>query len=234
MFSKVREAVIIGAVRTAIGKFRGALSEIPAPELGAVVIKEAVRRAGIKPEQIDEVIMGNVLQAGLGQNPARQSAIHAGLPPEIGAVTINKVCGSGLKAVILAAQSIKSGDNEIVVAGGMENMTRTPYLLEKARSGYNLGDGKLIDSMVRDGLWDAYNDYHMGCAAELIVDKYKVTREEQDRYALESHARAVKAAQTGRFKDEIVSVPVSRNKGEEVIFNEDERPNKETSMEKLA
>lgn len=229
------EPVIVSAVRTAIGKFNGALSEVPAPRLGGLVIREAIERAGITPEEVDEVIMGNVIQAGLGQNPARQAAINAGVPPEAGALTVNKVCGSGLKAVMLAAQAVKAGDAEIIVAGGMENMTRAPYLLEKARSGYKLGDGKLIDAMICDGLRDAYNDCHMGIAAENTAEKYGIGREEQDIYALGSHKKAVEAIASGKFKEELLPLTaVLPKSGGKYLFEKDERPLSDTSLEKLS
>src|SRR5581483_2291835 len=185
--------VIISAVRTAIGKFQGALSDLKATELGAIVVREAVKRAGIDPAVVDECIMGNVVSAGLGQNPARQAALYGGLPPEVGALTVNKVCGSGLKAVALAAQAIQTSNSEVVVAGGMESMTNAPYLLTNARKGYRLGDAPMIDSMVHDGLWDVYNNYHMGNTGENVAEKYRITREEQDQFALASHRKAVAA-----------------------------------------
>src|SRR5438093_12547019 len=206
----MKDSVIISAVRTPIGKFQGALKSMSATQLGALVVKTAVERAGLAPEQIDEVILGNVVSAGLGQNPARQAALGGGLLPDVAAMTINKVCGSGLKAVGLAAQGIQTGDSEIVVAGGMESMSNAPYLLPGAREGYRLGGGKLIDSVVHDGLWDVYNDYHMGQTAELVAEKYAVSREAQDAYALVSHQRAIAAIDAGRFKDEIVPVEVPR------------------------
>ena len=227
------EIVIIGAVRTPIGKFNGSLSDIPATDLGAAVIREAIKRSGVKAEDVDEVIMGNVIQAGLGQNPARQAAIRAGIPAEAGALTLNKVCGSGLKAVISAAQAVKANDAGIIIAGGMENMTRAPYLLEKARSGYRLGHGKLVDAMICDGLWDAYNDYHMGITAENTAEKYAISREEQDRYALESNKKAVDAASSGKFREEILPLPVTRNK-KDYLFEKDEKPLSDTSLEKLS
>src|SRR6266581_2465902 len=180
--SSIKEAVIISAVRTAVGKFLGALKSFKATDLGAIVVREAVKRAGVKPEDVDEVIMGCVIQAGLGQNPARQAALHGGLPPSVAAVTVNKVCGSGLKAVMMAAQGIQLGDTEIVVAGGMESMSNAPYLIPKAREGYRIGNGVLVDSMIHDGLWDAFNDYHMGCTGEVVSEKYEVSRAEQDEY----------------------------------------------------
>src|SRR5881296_3032698 len=200
----MKDPVIISAVRTPIGKFQGGLKPLSATQLGALVVKSAVERAGLTPEQVDEVIMGNVVQAGLGQNPARQAALRGGLLPEVAAMTINKVCGSGLKAVGLAAQAIQTGDSEIVVAGGMESMTNAPYLLPQARKGYRLGNGQLIDSMVHDGLWDIYNDYHMGITGENVAEKYGITREEQDEFAFNSHRKAVAATKECRLKAQIV------------------------------
>ena len=225
--------VIVGAVRTPIGKFLGGLSSFRAPELGSIAIKEVVKRTGINPEDIDEVLMGNVVQAGVGQNPARQSAIFAGLPVKIPAMTINKVCGSGLRAIMLAAQTIKAKDNKLVVAGGMESMSNCPYLLDKARTGYRLGNGTLIDSMVHDGLWDIYNDYHMGITAELVAEKYGITRQQQDEYAYNSQRKAVEAIERGDFKDEIVPVEVPQRKGDPIIVDTDEGPRKDTTVEKL-
>jgi len=181
-----RDAYIVSATRTAIGEFLGGLSSMPAPELGAVVIREAVSRAGIKPEDVEEVLMGNVLQAGVGQAPARQAAIKAGIPNTVGATTVNKVCGSGLKAVMLASQAIRAGDMDVIVAGGMESMSNAPYYLPKARTGYRLGNGELVDGVIHDGLWDSFNNFHMGSAAELIARKFKVTREDQDRFSVDS------------------------------------------------
>ena len=189
----MEEVVIVSAVRTPIGRFQGSLSEVSAPQLGAIVVREAVKRAGVDPAQVSECIMGNVVGAGLGQNPARQAALSGGLTSAVAAMTINKVCGSGLKAVALGQQAIQTGNSDIVVAGGMESMTNAPYLLPQARKGYRLGDGKLIDSVVHDGLWDVYNDYHMGTTGENVAEKYKISREEQDEYALNSHRRAVSA-----------------------------------------
>src|SRR5436309_5724370 len=189
----MRESVILSAVRTAIGKFQGALAPLSAVDLGALVVREAVARAGIEPGQVDEIIMGNVVSAGLGQNPARQAGLRGGLKPSVAAMTINKVCGSGLKAVALAAQGIQTGDADIVVAGGMESMSNCPYLLPQMRKGYRLGDGRLVDSMISDGLWDAYENFHMGMTGELVAEKYGITREEQDRFAVESHQKAVRA-----------------------------------------
>ncbi len=231
---KPSEPVIVGAARTAIGKFGGSLGGVPAPELGAVAVKGALARAGLAPSEADEVIMGNVIGAGLGQNPARQAAVRAGVPFESGAFTVNKVCGSGLKAVILAAQSVAAGDTDISVAGGMENMSLSPYLLEKARAGYKMGHGQLIDSMIKDGLWDAYNDCHMGIAAENIAEKYSIGREKQDNFALDSNRKAVSAIDAGRFAAEIEPVILNRGKGGIVQFETDERPFRNTSMEKLA
>ncbi|MEW6231573.1 MAG: acetyl-CoA C-acetyltransferase [Chloroflexota bacterium] len=234
MTSKAREAVIASAARTAIGRFQGTISSIPAPKLGGIAIREAVRRAGIKPEDVDEVLMGNVVQAGLGQAPARQAAIGAGLPPTVGATTINKVCGSGLKAVMLAAQAIKAGDSDIIVAGGMESMNLAPYLLPQARTGYRLGNGVLVDAVVHDGLWCSFENWHMGLAAEAIAERFGVSREEQDEFALGSHQKALRAIQEGRFKEEIVPVEVPQRKGPPVIFDTDENPRADTSLEALA
>src|SRR5512142_896312 len=201
--NNLEEIVIVSGVRTPIGKFLGALAEFTAPQLGAIAVKEAVKRAGITDlNMINECIMGNVVQAGLGQNPARQAAIYGGLPPQVGAMTINKVCGSGLKAVALAAQAIQTGNCEIVVAGGMESMTNAPYLLPNARKGFRLGNATLVDSMVHDGLWDAYEDYHMGNTGENVAEKYHITREEQDAYAVNSHRKAIAAIKECRMKDQ--------------------------------
>ena len=228
------DIVILSGVRTPIGKFQGSLSDIPAPKLGAIAVKEAVRRAGIDPASVDEVIMGNVVSAGLGQNPARQAALGAGIPSSVGAMTINKVCGSGLKAVGLAAQAITTNNSNIVVAGGCESMTNAPYLLPNARKGYRLGNGALIDSMVHDGLWDVYNDYHMGNTGENVADKYKITREEQDEYSVNSHRKAVSAIKECRFKDQIIPVEVpGKKKGEVVLFDKDEGPREDTDIESL-
>ena len=230
----MREAVILSAVRVPTGRFLGTLKAFRAPELGALVVKEAVARAGLAGDQVDEVIMGNVVSAGLGQAPARQAAIHAGLPPKVGALTINKVCGSGLKAVMLAAQGIATGDADVVVAGGMESMSNCPYLLTGAREGLRLGHGELRDSMIWDGLWDAYSDYHMGCTGEIVAEKYGVTREQQDQYALDSHRKAIAAIKAGKFKDETLPVPIPQKKGEPVLFAEDESPRADTSLPALA
>jgi acetyl-CoA C-acetyltransferase len=229
------DVVIISGCRTAVGKFQGSLSDLSAPRLGAVVVREAVKRAGLNSDQVDECIMGNVLPAGLGQNPARQAAIFAGLSPATGAMTINKVCGSGLKAVALAAQAIQTGNSSIVVAGGMESMTNAPYLLPQARKGYRLGNGQVIDSMVHDGLWDIYNDYHMGVTGENVAEKYGITRAEQDEYAVNSHRKAIAAWKECRFKSQIVPVEIpAKKKGEApVLFDRDESPREDTSIETL-
>src|SRR5499427_904669 len=229
------DVVVISACRTPIGKFQGSLSELSAPQLGAIVVREAVKRAGLRPELVDECIMGNVVSAGLGQNPARQAAIFGGLPPEVGAMTINKVCGSGLKAVGLAAQAIQTGNSSVVVAGGMESMTNAPYLLMQARKGYRLGNQQLIDSMVHDGLWDIYNDYHMGITGENVAEKYGITREEQDEFAVNSHRKAVSAIKECRFKSQIVPVEIpGKKKGAApTIFDKDESPREDTTIEIL-
>jgi len=220
----MRDVVITSAVRTATGNFLGALSSFSATELGGKVIEEAVRRSRIDKKEVDEVIMGNVLPFGLGQNPARQAMIKAGLPMSAGAITVNKVCGSGLKAVMLAAQAIIVGDADVIVAGGMESMSRAPYYLDNARTGYRLWDGKLVDGMVHDGLWDIVNDYHMGYTAEIQSKKFNVSREEQDQFAYESNQKALKAIREGRFKEEILSIPIPSKKGEPTLFEIDEGP----------
>ncbi len=230
----MRQPVILSAVRTAIGKFQGSLASLSAVDLGACVVREAVRRAGIDPDRVDEVIMGNVVSAGLGQNPARQAGLKGGLHPHVAAMTINKVCGSGLKAVGLAAQGIETGDSEIVVAGGMESMSNCPYLLPQLRRGLRLGHGEILDSMISDGLWDAFEDFHMGMTAELVAEKYRISRERQDQYALESHRRAVDAIKSCRFQEQIVPVPVPQKKGEPVQFAVDESPRADTSLVALA
>ena len=230
----MREVVIASAVRTAIGTFGGSLKDIPAVDLGALVIKEAVNRAGIKPELVNEVVMGNVIQAGLGQNVARQSAVKAGLPIEIPAMTINMVCGSGLRSVALAAQMIKAGDCDVVVAGGMENMSRAPYALETTRWGQRMGDGKIVDTMIKDALSDAFNNYHMGVTAENIVKEWELTREELDEFSLNSQLKAEKAIKEGKFKDEIVPVMVPQRKGEPKVFDTDEGPRFGSTIEGLA
>ena len=231
---KDTDVVIISGVRTPIGKFQGSLSELSATKLGAIVVKEAVSRAKLDPAKVDECIMGNVVSAGLGQNPARQAAIYGGLPPEVGAMTINKVCGSGLKAVALAAQAIQTGNSDIVVAGGMESMTNAPYLLPQARKGYRLGNAQIIDSMVQDGLWDVYNNYHMGITGENVAEKYGITREQQDEFAVNSHRKAVSAIKECRFKAQIVPVEVpGKKKGETILFEKDESPREDTTIETL-
>lgn len=229
------EVVIISGCRTPVGKFQGSLSDLSATQLGAIIVREAVRRAGVEPAQVDECIMGNVVSAGLGQNPARQAAIYGGLSPEVGAMTINKVCGSGLKAVALAAQAIQTGNSSVVVAGGMESMTNAPYLLPQARKGLRLGDSQVVDSMIRDGLWDVYNDYHMGVTGENVAERYRITREEQDEFALNSHRKAVAAIKECRFKSQIVPVelPLKKKGASPVIFDEDESPREDTTIEIL-
>ncbi len=231
----MEDVVIISGVRTPIGKFQGSLESLSAPQLGSIAVREAVKRAKISPEQVDECIMGLVVAAGLGQNPARQAALNGGLPPTVGAMTINKVCGSGLKAVALAAQAVQTGNAEIVVAGGMESMTNAPYLLPQARKGYRLGNSQIIDSVVNDGLWDIYNNYHMGMTGENVADKYKVTREQQDEYAANSHRKAVQAWKECRFKSQIVPVELpAKKKGEPpILFDKDEGPREDTSAELL-
>ena len=230
----MREAVILSAVRTPTGKFLGSLKGFPATALGAMVVKEAIARAGVAADDVDEVIMGNVVSAGLGQAPARQAAIRAGLPPKVGALTINKVCGSGLKAVMLASQGIATGDVEIVVAGGMESMSNAPYLMLGAREGLRLGHGQMKDAMIHDGLWDAYADYHMGCTGEIVAEKYAVTRAEQDEYALRSHQKAIAAIKAGHFDAEILPVPLPQKKGDPVLFKLDESAREDTTLEALA
>jgi acetyl-CoA C-acetyltransferase len=229
------DVVIISACRTAVGKFQGSLSEFSAPQLGAIVVREAVKRAGVDPVQVDECIMGNVVSAGLGQNPARQAAVFGGLPSATGAMTINKVCGSGLKSVALAAQAIQTGNSSIVVAGGMESMTNAPYLLPQARKGYRLGNAQIIDSMVYDGLWDVYNNYHMGITGENVAEKYGITREEQDEFALNSHRKAIAATKECRLKSQIVPVEILAKKKSEppTLFDRDECPREDTTIEVL-
>jgi acetyl-CoA C-acetyltransferase len=229
------EVVIISGCRTPVGKFQGSLSDLSATQLGAIVVREAVKRAGLDPKLVDECIMGNVVSAGLGQNPARQAAIFGGLPPEVGAMTVNKVCGSGLKAVALAAQAIQTENSSIVVAGGMESMTNAPYLLPQARKGYRLGNAQIVDSMVNDGLWDIFNNYHMGITGENVAEKYGITREEQDQFALDSHRKALSAIKECRFKSQIVPVELpSKKKGEApAIFDKDESPREDTTIEVL-
>ncbi|QDX91645.1 acetyl-CoA C-acetyltransferase [Brevibacillus laterosporus] len=231
---KGSDVVIVGAVRTAIGSFQGKLSSVSATRLGAVVIEAALAKAGVDKQHVDEVVMGNVLQAGLGQNPTRQAAMLAGIGEEKPSMTINKVCGSGLKAVHLAYQAIVSGEADVVVAGGMENMSQAPYLLEAARDGYRMGDQKVVDSMIRDGLWCAFNDYHMGITAENLCERYQISREEQDEFSAWSQQKANKAIQEGRFHDEIVAVTVPQRKGEAILFEQDEFPRASATMDALA
>lgn len=228
------DTVIISGVRTPIGKFQGSLAELSAVQIGAVAVREAVSRAKIDPKLVDECIMGNVVSAGLGQNPARQAALGGGLPDAVGAMTINKVCGSGLKSVALAAQAIQTGNASIVVAGGMESMSNAPYLLPNARKGYRLGNGQVVDSMVHDGLWEIYNNYHMGNTGENVAEKYKISREEQDEFALNSHKKALAAWKECRFASQVVPVEVpGKKKGEKVMFEKDESPREDTTIEAL-
>ena len=229
-----KEAVIISAVRTPTGKFQGALKDFPATKLGALVVGESVRRAGVPPEEVDEVIMGCVIQAGLGQNPARQAALGGGIPFGVSAVTINKVCGSGLKAVMMAAQSVKLGDADVIVAGGMESMTNAPYIVPKAREGYRMGNGVLVDAMIQDGLWCAFENYHMGNTGEVVAERYNVTREEQDEYSYNSHRKAAAAIKAGKFKDEILPIEIPQKKGAVIVFDTDETVREDTSIEALA
>ncbi|OPX85920.1 MAG: Acetyl-CoA acetyltransferase [Pelotomaculum sp. PtaB.Bin013] len=230
----MKEVVIVSAVRTAVGKYGGSLQNTPAVELGALVIKEAIKRAGIGVEQVEEVVMGNVLTAGLGQNPARQASLKAGLPIETPAYTMGIVCGSGLKAIMLAAQEIMSGEADIVVAGGMENMSAAPYVLDKARWGYRMFDSTLTDEMVKDGLWCAFNDIHMGMTAENLSVKYNISREDQDQLSVDSHNKAIAAIDAGKFKDEIVPVPIPQKKGDPLYFDTDELPRRGATVEALA
>ncbi len=229
----MRDVVIVSAVRTPVGKFQGALSEMSAVELGAIAVREAVRRAGVAPESVDECLMGCVLPAGLGQNPARQAALRGGLADSVSAMTINMVCGSGLKAVALAAQSVMTGTAEIVVAGGMESMSNAPYLLPQGRKGFRMGDAKVVDSMVNDGLWCACDDQHMGMTGELVAEKHSITREQQDAYALESHRKAAAAQREGRFDAEVVPVEVKGKKGSSFV-SKDESVREDASIEGLA
>jgi acetyl-CoA C-acetyltransferase len=230
---ELNEAVIISAARTPVGKFLGTLKGFSATELGSIVVRESVKRAGIKPEDVDEVIMGCVIQAGLGQNPARQAALNGGIPSTVAAVTVNKVCGSGLKAVMMAAQGVQLGDSEMVVAGGMESMSNAPYLVPKAREGYRLGNGELVDAMIHDGLWCAFENYHMGCTGEVVADEYKIGRAEQDEFATNSHRKAAAAIKAGKFKDEIVPVEIKQKKGAAIIFDTDETVREDTTVEVL-
>ncbi|GMR23545.1 MAG: acetyl-CoA C-acetyltransferase [Acidobacteriota bacterium] len=233
----MKDVFIVSAVRTPTGKFLGALKGFKATELGAMVVGDAVSRAGLKldrPEHVDEVIMGNVVSAGLGQNPARQAALGAGLPPEVAALTINKVCGSGLKAVMLARQAIIAGDAEVVVAGGMESMSNAPYLVRRMREGLRLGHGELVDAVVHDGLWDIFNDFHMGITGEKVAEKYDVTREAMDGYAAESHRRAAAATEAGKFRDEILPVEIPQRKGDPIVLDRDEPIRADTSADALS
>src|SRR5437773_1048656 len=230
----IKEPVIIGAVRTPVGKMLGALKDFKATELGAMVVREAVKRSRVKPEDVDEVIMGCVIQAGLGQNPARQAALRGGLPDTVSAVTVNKVCGSGLKAVMMAAQGIQLGDTEIVVAGGMESMSNAPYLLPKAREGYRLGHGTILDSMINDGLWCSFDDQHMGCTGEVVSERFHVSRAEQDEYALNSHRKASAAIKAGKFKEEILPIEIPQKKGPPTIVDTDEPVREDSSLESLS
>ncbi len=229
----MKEVVIVSAVRTAIANFQGSLAGFSATDLGAMVIEEAVKRAGVAKEQVDEVIMGNVVPIGLGQNPARQAMIKSGLPMEGGAITVNKVCGSGLKASMLADQAIKCGDAEIIAAGGMESMSNIPYYMEKARTGYRMGTSKMVDGMIHDGLWDVVNDYHMGYTADLMTQKFSITRQEMDQFSIDSNDKAMAAQESGKFEQEIMSVTINPRKGEPFEFNKDEGPRK-TDMDNLA
>jgi acetyl-CoA C-acetyltransferase len=232
--AQTEQAVILSAVRTPIGKFLGGLAPLAATELGAKVVSEAVRRAGVDSQQVDEAILGNVVQAGLGQNPARQAALRGGLNPRVAAMTINKVCGSGLKAVGLAAQGVMLGESEIVVAGGMESMSNCPYLLKGARAGYRFGNQEMLDAMIVDGLWDVYGNYHMGQTAEFVAEKYAISREEQDRFALDSHRKATRAIKSCFFAEQIVPVEIPQKKAEPVVVKTDESPRADTSIEALA
>lgn len=230
----MKQPVIISATRTAIGRFLGKLAPVTATQLGAIAIREAVNRAGVDPGQIDEVIMGNVVSAGLGQAPARQAAINAGIPAKAPAMTINKVCGSGLKAAVLAAQAIKLGEADLIVAGGMESMSNCPYTLPKARMGMRMGNSEAVDLMILDGLWDSFKNFHMGNTGELVAEKFNISREKQDEYAYNSHRKAVAAIEDGKFKDEITPVEIPQRKGDPIIFDTDESPRADTSIEALA
>lgn len=229
-----KQAVIISAARTPTGKFQGALKGFTAPELGAIAIKEAVKRAGVDPEKVDEVIMGCVVQAGIGQAPARQAAIKAGLPPEVSALTVNMVCGSGLRAVALAGQSVQLGDAEFVVAGGMESMSNIPYAMPGARDGYRMGNQTVLDLMVHDGLWCPFENWHMGNTGEVVAEKHQITRETQDQFAYDSHRKAHEAQQSGRFKDEIIPIEIPQKKGEPIVVDHDEPVRPDTTVESLA
>jgi acetyl-CoA C-acetyltransferase len=232
--STLPQPVILSAVRTPIGKLQGALASLSATELGAKVVAEAARRAGVDPASVDEVIMGNVLQAGLGQNPARQAALGGGLHHRVAAMTINKVCGSGLKAVGLAAQGVMLGENEIVIAGGMESMSNAPYLLPGARTGYRIGNAEVVDSMIHDGLWDAYEDFHMGMTAELVAEKYNISRQQQDQFALESHQKATRTMNSGFTDSQIIPIEIPQRKGAPIVISRDESPRADASLEALA
>src|SRR5262249_18993479 len=232
--SVMRQPVIISATRTAIGKFQGALKSFTAPQLGSIVVRAALERAGLEASQIDEVIMGCALQAGLGQNPARQSALGAGVPDKVSAFTVNQVCGSGLKSVMLAAQSIALGDNEIIVAGGMESMSNAPYLLPKAREGFRMGNVEAVDSMIHDGLWCAFDHWHVGETGEVVAEKYEITRRRQDEYAFNSQRKAVAAIKAGKFKDEITPVEIPQRHGASFIFDTDECPREDSSFDTLS
>ena len=229
----MQKPVIVGAVRTPIGKFMGTLAPLAATKLGALVVSEILSRTGVKPEQVDEVIMGNVVGAGLGQNPARQAAINGGVPDTVPAFTVNKVCGSGLKAVMLAEQAIRCGDAELILAGGMESMSNAPYMLTGARTGFRMGNQQVIDLMIHDGLWDSYNDYHMGNTGEVVSERYDVSREQQDQWALQSHQRAIAAIDAGKFAKEIVPVEVPQRKKDPILFDTDESPRRDTTLEAL-
>jgi acetyl-CoA C-acetyltransferase len=228
------EVFIAGAVRTPLGKFLGGLTSLSAPKLGAMVVRESLKRSGVPADRVEEVIMGNVVSAGLGQNPARQAAIYGGVTESAGAMTVNKVCGSGLKAVVLGSQAIKLGEADIIVAGGMENMSAAPYILRQARTGYRLNDGAIVDTMVFDGLWDIYNDFHMGNTAELVSEKYKISRQEMDEYAYHSHRKAVEAHEAGRFKEEMLTVEIPQRKGEPLRIDRDEGPRPDSNLESMA
>jgi acetyl-CoA C-acetyltransferase len=230
---ELNEAVIISATRTPVGRFLGSLKGFSATELGAIVVRESVKRAGIKPEDVDEVIMGCVIQAGVGQNPARQAALNGGLPSAVAAMTVNKVCGSGLKAVMMAAQGVQLGDSEMVVAGGMESMSNAPYLIPKAREGYRLGNGELVDSMINDGLWCAFENYHMGCTGEVVAEEYSINRAQQDEFAVSSHRKAAAAIKAGKFRDEIVPIEIPQKKGPALVFDTDETVREDTTAEVL-
>ena len=230
----MQEVVIVAATRTAVGSFQGALASIPAAALGAAVIRRLLDQTGIDPAEVDEVILGQVLTAGAGQNPARQAAIHAGLPHAVPALTLNKVCGSGLKALHLGAQAIRCGDAEVIIAGGMESMSQAPYVMPAARTGLRMGHGQLVDSMIQDGLWDAFNDYHMGITAENLVEKYGISREDQDAFAAASQQKAVAAIEAGRFQGEITPIEIPQRKGDPLVFDTDEQPRAGTTAESLA